>query len=112
MKKLSRFCTVLALALSCALAQAASEVIQLNFRMAQDVLPLAESVLGQDGRATAYGNQRTTGHHNSKEVTEAGPHHCDGSRKCVGINDRGNCIGGIVEAIDELKAQRNKKCRR
>ena len=57
MKMLSRSCTVIALVLSCSLAQAASDVIQLNFRMAQDVLPLAESVLGQEGRATAYGNQ-------------------------------------------------------
>jgi len=39
------------------LAQAASEVIQLNFRMAQDILPVVQSVLGEQGRATAYGNQ-------------------------------------------------------
>ena len=57
MSTLIRFCTVLALTLSCALAQAASEVIELNFRMAEDVLPMAQSVLGHEGRASAYGNQ-------------------------------------------------------
>lgn len=57
MKSFIRFCTLLMLASGCLVAQAASEVIQLNYRMAQDVLPLAQSVLGQEGRATAYGNQ-------------------------------------------------------
>lgn len=57
MKALMR-CTVLALLASMPFyTQAASEVIQLNYRMAQDVLPVAESVLGREGRATAYGNQ-------------------------------------------------------
>ncbi|NLY11983.1 MAG: secretin [Gammaproteobacteria bacterium] len=52
-----RLCTAIALAFNCLLAQAASEVIQLNFRMAQDILPVVQSVLGEQGRATAYGNQ-------------------------------------------------------
>lgn len=57
MNTLIRLCAVLALASSCSFAQAASEVIQLHFRMAQDVLPMAQSVLGHEGRASAYGNQ-------------------------------------------------------
>lgn len=57
MNTLIRFCTVLTLTLSCSVVQAASEVIQINFRTAQDVLPIAQSVLGSEGRATAYGNQ-------------------------------------------------------
>jgi len=36
---------------------AATEVIQLNNRMAEDVIAVAESVLGNQGRVTAYGNQ-------------------------------------------------------
>ncbi len=36
---------------------AATEVIQLNHRMAEDVLPVAASVVGEQGRVTAYGNQ-------------------------------------------------------
>lgn len=52
-----RLCTAITLAFNCLLAQAASEVIQLNFRMAQDILPVVQSVLGEQGRATAYGNQ-------------------------------------------------------
>jgi len=49
---------LLAVALSiCLPLQAATEVIQLNNRMAEDVLPVAESVLGGQGRVTAYGNQ-------------------------------------------------------
>lgn len=51
------FCALLLLASSCLTAQAASEVLQLNYRMAQDVLPVVQSVLGEEGRATAYGNQ-------------------------------------------------------
>jgi hypothetical protein len=38
-------------------AQAASEVINLNHRTAEEVLPMAQSVLGQQGRAAAWGNQ-------------------------------------------------------
>ncbi|MCK9535427.1 MAG: secretin [Pseudomonas sp.] len=57
MRALTRFCTLILLLCSSTLAQAASEVIQLNFRMAQDILPVAQSVLGSDGRASAYGNQ-------------------------------------------------------
>ncbi len=49
---------LLAVALStCLPLQAATEVIQLNNRMAEDVLPVAESALGGQGRVTAYGNQ-------------------------------------------------------
>ena len=36
---------------------AATEVIPLNFRMAQDMLPIAESVVGDQGKVNAYGNQ-------------------------------------------------------
>ncbi|MBS67992.1 MAG: secretin [Pseudomonas sp.] len=49
---------LLAVALSiCLPLQAATEVIQLNNRMAEDVIPVAESVLGGQGRVTAYGSQ-------------------------------------------------------
>ena len=57
MKMFQYLCALLILASSCLTAQAASEVIQLNYRMAQDVLPVVQSVLGEEGRATAYGNQ-------------------------------------------------------
>jgi len=36
---------------------AATEVIPLNFRMAQDMLPIAQSVVGDQGKVNAYGNQ-------------------------------------------------------
>lgn len=36
---------------------AATEVIPLEFRMAEDVLPIAQSVVGNDGRVNAHGNQ-------------------------------------------------------
>ncbi|MDY0206536.1 MAG: secretin N-terminal domain-containing protein [Pseudomonas sp.] len=57
MTALTRFFTLLMLACSCNLAWAASEVIQLNFRLAEDMLPIANSILSPGGRATAYGNQ-------------------------------------------------------
>lgn len=37
--------------------QAATEVIPLKFRMAQEMLPVAESVVGAEGKVSAYGNQ-------------------------------------------------------
>ncbi|MDX2350732.1 secretin [Stutzerimonas xanthomarina] len=37
--------------------QAATEVIPLDFRMAEDVLPIAQSVVGEQGKVNAYGNQ-------------------------------------------------------
>jgi type II secretory pathway component GspD/PulD (secretin) len=40
-----------------AAAQAATEVISLNYRLAADVLPLVRSTLGSDGNAEAYGAQ-------------------------------------------------------
>ncbi|EXF45617.1 type II and III secretion system family protein [Pseudomonas sp. BAY1663] len=52
--------TYLLLAITLALSlplHAATEVIQLNHRMAEDVLPVAASVVGEQGRVTAYGNQ-------------------------------------------------------
>lgn len=57
MKSLIRFCTLFFMACSFTVAHAASEVIELNYRMAQDVLSVAQSVLGNEGRASAYGNQ-------------------------------------------------------
>ncbi|MBE7377039.1 secretin N-terminal domain-containing protein [Pseudomonas lopnurensis] len=41
----------------CLPLHAATEVISLNHRMAEDVLAVAESVVGDQGRVTAYGNQ-------------------------------------------------------
>lgn len=52
----------LALALACAIsltsvAAPRTEIIPLNYRTAEDVLPVAQQVLGNEGRVTAYGNQ-------------------------------------------------------
>jgi hypothetical protein len=47
-------CLLLSLSLT---AQAASEVIALSYRSADEVLSVAQSVLGSEGRVTAYGNQ-------------------------------------------------------
>lgn len=43
--------------LACQPLYAATEVIQLDYRMAEDVLPIAQSVVGDQGRVNAYGNQ-------------------------------------------------------
>lgn len=37
--------------------QATTEVIALNFRMAEEMLPIAQSVVGDQGKVNAYGNQ-------------------------------------------------------
>ncbi len=57
MRFLIRLCALFILLCSATVTHAASEVIELNYRMAQDILPVAQSVLGPEGRATAYGNQ-------------------------------------------------------
>lgn len=36
---------------------AATEIIPLNYRMAEEMLPMAQSILGNDGKVSAYGNQ-------------------------------------------------------
>ncbi|PAU65495.1 secretin [Pseudomonas sp. PIC25] len=41
----------------CLPLQAATEVIPLNYRTAEDVMPVVQSVLGGEGKVTAYGNQ-------------------------------------------------------
>ena len=51
-----------ALLLACGISLAAvaaprTEIIPLNYRTAEDVLPVAQSVLGNEGRVSAYGNQ-------------------------------------------------------
>lgn len=45
------------LMLSATHALAATEIIQLNYRMADELLPMAQSVIGDDGRIHAHGNQ-------------------------------------------------------
>ncbi|MBB4867470.1 hypothetical protein HNP46_006383 [Pseudomonas nitritireducens] len=40
-----------------AVAQPRTEVIPLNYRTAEEVLPIAQQVLGNEGRVSAYGNQ-------------------------------------------------------
>lgn len=41
----------------CLPLQAATELIQLRYRTADELLPMAQSVLGNEGRVSAYGNQ-------------------------------------------------------
>jgi hypothetical protein len=53
---LRAFCLALLASLSL-LAQAATEVIPLDYLTADDVLPTVQAVLGNEGRANAYGNQ-------------------------------------------------------
>ena len=43
------------LLLTCTLsAQAATEIIPLNYRTSADLLPVAQDFLGKDGKASAY----------------------------------------------------------
>lgn len=54
---MNRLCLLLLALLSQTYALAATEVISLGFRTADEVMPIAESMLGEDGRVKAYGNQ-------------------------------------------------------
>lgn len=53
---MTRLFAIFLLAFSMTL-HAATEVIPLKFRMAEDMMPIAESVVGGEGKVTAYGNQ-------------------------------------------------------
>ena len=46
---------------------------------------------------------------NAHKITETGPDHGGAGRQRMGINHRGDGIGGVVKAIDELKAERNQQ---
>ncbi|WP_090940601.1 secretin N-terminal domain-containing protein [Azotobacter beijerinckii] len=48
---------VVLLTLATARVLAATEIIQLNYRMADELLPIAQSILGGDGRVNAYGDR-------------------------------------------------------
>jgi len=51
-------CLLLACSLLFSLpVQAATEVIALNYRLAEELLPVAQSVVGDQGKVNAYGNQ-------------------------------------------------------
>lgn len=54
--KTSTFLAALLLSL-CLPVQAATEVIPLNYRMADEVLGVVQTLLGNEGRVSAYGNQ-------------------------------------------------------
>ncbi|GGJ84308.1 secretin N-terminal domain-containing protein [Pseudomonas matsuisoli] len=49
--------TIALLSLTTCSASAATEVIPLNHRLAADVLPIVQSILGNQGKADAYGSQ-------------------------------------------------------
>lgn len=57
MNDILRFGGLLGLLLYCALAMAATEIVPLNYRTSSDMLPVVQSFLGSEGRASAYGNQ-------------------------------------------------------
>ena len=43
------------------------------------------------------------------EIPEAGPHDRDLRRQRMRVDDRGDGIGGVVEAVDEFKAERDEQ---
>jgi hypothetical protein len=53
---------------------------------------------------------RTRGGHDAEEIEHAGPQHRDLRRQAVRINDGGDGVGGVVEAVDELEAERDQQC--
>ena len=48
---------------------------------------------------------RATRQQHPEEVEEPGPGHREIRRHRVGVNHRGHGVGGVVETVDELKAQ-------
>ena len=45
-----------------------------------------------------------------QKIPKSRPHHGGGRFHRVGVNHGGHRIGGVVEAVDKFKAQRNQKC--
>ena len=52
---------------------------------------------------------RAAGQQHPQEVEEPGPGHREIRRHRVGVNHRGHRVGGVVETVDELKAQRDQQ---
>ena len=47
--------------------------------------------------------------HDAEEIEHAGPDHRDRRGQRVGVDHRGDGVGGVVEAVDELEAERDQK---
>ena len=52
---------------------------------------------------------RARGQQHAEEVEEARPHHGEFGRQRVGIDHGRDRVGGVVEAVDELEAERDQK---
>ena len=55
---------------------------------------------GNDGEGHGAGGEEHTG-----QVAEPGPDHGDVRLQRVGVDDRGDGVGGVVKAVDELEAE-------
>ncbi len=67
-----------------------------------------EDELDRQQRDDGEGNGARTGEH-ADEVPEAGPDDGDVRLERVRVDDGGNGVGGVVEAVDELKAERDQQ---
>ena len=45
----------------------------------------------------------------AEQIPAAGPHDRDLRRQGVGVDDRGDGVGGVVEAVDEFEAERDQE---
>ena len=54
-------------------------------------------------------SDRPTGGQHAKEVKRAGPHDRHQGWQAMGVDDGGDRVGRIVEAVDELEAKRNQQ---
>lgn len=110
----------LALTLACAISLTAvaaprTEIIPLNYRTAEDVLPVAQQVLGNEGRVTAYGNQLVVNAELEKirelqqvlEQLDTRPHQLLISLDTVDGSQSGYSVNGSVSAGNvEIQAGR------
>ena len=64
--------------------------------------------LHRQQRDDAEGHRAARDEH-AQEVEQARPHHRDLRRQRVGVDHRGHRVGGVVEAVDELEAERDQQ---
>ena len=72
------------------------------------LLPTCKNQFDGQQRDDGEGYQAAGGEH-AEEVPEAGPNHGDVGLQRVGVDDGGHGVGGVVESVDELEAERDQQ---
>jgi hypothetical protein len=65
--------------------------------------------ISSTGSSETMPNATAPGEQHAEEIEEARPHHGEFGRQRVGVDHGRDRIGGVVEAVDELEAERDQE---